>query len=1689
MHRLPGIALVLAILAVPFALSAQIWTEDFETDGEGVRYTSSNSFYGGSQDHFQRTDNGFGQVINNADGVFYSNFNGSWIWAGEDLDDNDGDGLDSKTITWSGIDITGISSLKFQGLFGANAGTIQGFLGFDQMPDDELYLEYQVDGGGYSTFLAFRPELAADGRLQEDTDLDGTPDGAFLDLAMQEFQRVLSVSGTTLDLRLYVHADNFHEEFGFDYFRLTDLGSNPGCTDNTACNYDATATGDDCSCTFVGNTCDDANPATTNDVLQADCSCSGDAAQLVITEIMYNPATALGSDANWEYLEIYNAGPSAVDLEYFSIPNFAVVFPGGSSIASGEYIIVARNAASFGTQPYQVFDGTGTLNNGSEVLQIQDPLGNVIDEVIYSTAGLWPSEANGDGPGLSLNNPADDNSAALNWHAHCTGGGDLLGSPGAANPGPLSGCTDPLALNYEACAVTDDGSCTYLSGPSDIVINELHYAPCPLQGNDSDFEFIELYNASASTYDLTDWSFSGITFTFPMGTSMAPGEYIVIGAMDSDYSYLAPVQVFTATTVNTLNDSGDTVTLFDDTGVPHDQVSYTNTTPWPTSPDEGCVSLELLDATAENNDASNWSGSLTFGGTPGAPNSVLGAYACSGCGMGAASELILNEDFESGLANWSMSNAGDWTTQSGITGNSLAHNVSGTSGFSSISRGLGCFSIGSACTTWSFDLRNAAGWTADAANSIGIWIGLDGSDLSSASGYGITFDGIVNAGNLAFVRLDAGAVTTLVAGALSLPDAQAASVEVRHTEDGTWAILLDVDGGQDTFLAFNETSSDGTYNNFSHVNVSYGYDASYAGALEVDNLSISQCGTPQTFYSVASGNSNGAVWSTDPMGTGTTAAFGPFTDVIIQTGDAVTFNDDRTMGNLQVDGTADLGAQVINIYGDLTNNGTLTTTAAALAFKGSSAATIGGSGPVTLHSTTIGKAGGASVSLTSPASLRGLMGFEGGTFDTGGFGFTLEAFEGGRGSIGTLANGADFLGDVAFQTFIPGVADDLWVNLGNPITGATLADWDDELPTTGFPGSDFPNYGDENGIFVNVYTYDESLPGDLNEFGFTAPTDISNALSTSQGYLVWLDDPAITAEVSGGIQKGSIAVPLSYSTDAGPTNDGWHLVTNPYPCDVDWTEVYNASTGMAPQYYVVNSEDFSYIFYDAVSATGTASPVIAAGQSMWVKALSGGGAINWEEEQKSAMYTAFERNSAGLPKLGLTLTMGNETDDVWLVQKSDATASLDDYDGIAFAASGFDIALESADELLLTVNYIPTSVEALSIPVHIAGPAGTYALSVSEYVEIPEGYCMVIEDLNSGEMQLLDESMSFTFEKEASDGVRFLLHVGQVLSATALSPDCYGGNGMIQVESTATGNFTWMDELGNVLDTEAGDVSLFTEATAGGYTVSVESTGWCPAASLSVWMDQPAEETLTIEGTRAHCQSSTASLHLSGSAPEMTATISDGSETWVVDFEGDLEWDELDPAVYNISVNSACKSWSEAIDLIDPDAVTVELSTPAESLVWNDAAMTAIVDAAATNAESFTWEINGTAVDGLDQWLLSINGPGIYSVGVTASNENCTATDNITIEVSSATGVLEQAEAAFELTQTAEGIQLQFEGNVGGVFDIRITDAAGRVVFQDAAGFGSGSIYRAHLQDLRSGVYAVTVLGEKSRWNEAFILR
>lgn len=149
-------------------------------------------------------------------------------------------------------------------------------------------------------------------------------------------------------------------------------------------------------------------------------------------------------------------------------------------------------------------------------------------------------------------------------------------------------------------------------------ISEIMYHP----PGGEEYEYVELLNTGGASLDLSGVHFSGITFRFPEGTSLAPGARVVL-APDTNPAAFArryPGVVVAGYYSGSLSNKGERLTLLDTANRVILSVNYGDGRGWPASADGGGHSLELIDALADPDDPTNWRASLDPGGSPGAAN-------------------------------------------------------------------------------------------------------------------------------------------------------------------------------------------------------------------------------------------------------------------------------------------------------------------------------------------------------------------------------------------------------------------------------------------------------------------------------------------------------------------------------------------------------------------------------------------------------------------------------------------------------------------------------------------------------------------------------------------------------------------------------------------------------------------------------------------------------------------------------------------------------------------------------------------------------------------------------------------------------------------------------------------------------------------------------------------------------------
>jgi hypothetical protein len=231
-----------------------------------------------------------------------------------------------------------------------------------------------------------------------------------------------------------------------------------------------------------------------------------------------------------------------------------------------------------------------------------------------------------------------------------------------------------------------------------IVINEIQYHPAT-----RDTAFVELYNRSAFSFDLSDWRINGLDYTFPKGGVITNGQYLLLVNQMSAYAAAfganAP-PAFDEFPGNLQND-GETLTLFrpgPNAGeeIIVDKVKYEDVLPWSQAADGGGLSLQLIDAAEDNARVGNWRDSTGWryfsytgtisGGTSRGTNFIIYLAAAGevhlddmtlviGTVPEAGPNLLVNGDFEEPLAGtWLSTNNHAGTERS----TAVSHSGSGS---------------------------------------------------------------------------------------------------------------------------------------------------------------------------------------------------------------------------------------------------------------------------------------------------------------------------------------------------------------------------------------------------------------------------------------------------------------------------------------------------------------------------------------------------------------------------------------------------------------------------------------------------------------------------------------------------------------------------------------------------------------------------------------------------------------------------------------------------------------------------------------------------------------------------------------------------------------------------------------------------------------------------------------------------
>ncbi|HRH02221.1 MAG TPA: PKD domain-containing protein [Bacteroidia bacterium] len=555
-------------------------------------------------------------------------------------------------------------------------------------------------------------------------------------------------------------------------------------------------------------------------------------------------------------------------------------------------------------------------------------------------------------------------------------------------------------------------------------------------------------------------------------------------------------------------------------------------------------------------------------------------------------------------------------------------------------------------------------------------------------------------------------------------------------------------------------------------------------------------------------------------------------------------------------------------------SGNYTTTGSTLEFNGTSAQSIPAIAPSSIYaSLDINNAAG--VSLASSISISDALFLTNGNLITTGFNFTLLSSATTTARIAPVVNGG-LVGNITMQRFITG-GNSGWVTMGMPVSGATLAEWCDDIVTSGFTGSTTGT-----GTFISIYGYDETVGGLLDAVATYIPaTNSADAVDPFKGYFVFVADNASTVadkliSVTGPPLLDDQDLGVTYTNNLNVSNDGWNLVNNPYASAIDWGSPNWTKTNMDDAVYIYDTDNSQYVgSVGGVSFNG-GSEIIASSQSFFVHANSLAPELIITEDCKANNSPAFYKSGNPLPlnllRMELSGLGGIYKDEAVLQLKQGASTNFDPaFD--AYKLYSFDYAAPNICSKLNGVEYVVNTFEMplnnMQVDVKVkVNTAGNYTLNFKGLNSFKSFKCLVFEDkLTGNKVDLLSDS-SYSFYSgidTVSAYSRFILHLAvEELKAYFEVSDTllhYPGNTSVQFTNNSLGalSYSWDFGDGSFIDSSSNPVHTFLQP--GNYSVVLTCSnlaGCISTAQQNIRVDNvtaqttlPASEqfSVSVEGT------------------------------------------------------------------------------------------------------------------------------------------------------------------------------------------------------------------------------------------------
>jgi Secretion system C-terminal sorting domain len=475
-----------------------------------------------------------------------------------------------------------------------------------------------------------------------------------------------------------------------------------------------------------------------------------------------------------------------------------------------------------------------------------------------------------------------------------------------------------------------------------------------------------------------------------------------------------------------------------------------------------------------------------------------------------------------------------------------------------------------------------------------------------------------------------------------------------------------------------------------------------------------------------------------------------------------------TFNNVTIAGVLNSPA-LLNLAGDFTNNGTFNTLGGTVGFNGSVIQNISGSTLTNFQNISVtNTTSPVSVSVQSNQNLIGTLTLGANAkFDADGSAntsvFTLIStndtpVQDAR--IATIPTGASVLGEVTAQRYMSmeGTGSRY---ISSPVSSARVVELQDDFSVTGsFPQSSFPCTGCSNNG-SSLRWYNETVLGAISAGYRQLPSaggSDQEILEVGRGYYayMWNGSIQITMDVTGTINAGTIALPVSHTPSAPPqpAADGWNLLGNPYPSSIAWDGgagwIFSNPAHFGPTvtvYDIMGNDNKTYNYVDA--SGDLPGGVIAMGQAFWVYASTPGATLSITEQAKVVNGGSFYRRGNPSSQLIVEVAHAGMRDRAFLKTNAAATPEFDqDFDAFKLKNENFSVSLVDKDGKHLVMHTLKEigNDDVIPVMLEVTDP-GEYTFHFPEHTKFSNTDLYLIDAQEGVSSKISNGGYTFTISE------------------------------------------------------------------------------------------------------------------------------------------------------------------------------------------------------------------------------------------------------------------------------------------------------------------------------------------------------